>query len=589
MRDGGQIGMSSAYRHTSIINTPEGWRLFRDPALVVEARALDEIGPALRRIEGLVEGEGLHAVGFLAYEAAPAFDPALETRPADGPLLWFGLYSGAEPFELPPPTAPAALDWRPDQSRDEHARAIERIKALIAAGDTYQVNYTMRLRAPFDGDAWALFVQLAHAQPSPYAAFIDTGDLALCSVSPELFFRLEGRVLSARPMKGTAARGRTLAEDHARANWLRASEKNRAENVMIVDMMRNDIGRVARVGSVCVPELLTVERYPTVWQMTSTVAAETDAGLPEILTALFPCASITGAPKARTMQIIRELERAPRRVYTGCIGSYAPGRRALFSVAIRTVLVDRAAALAEYGVGGGIVWDSASAEEYEECMLKARVLTAPHPGFALLETLLWRPDSGYALLDRHLARLAESARYFGVPLDPALARRTLEGLADALPHADQRVRLLVSQDGAPRCEHAPLAPAPDRPVLLGLAPAPVDSADPLLYHKTTARHVYEAALAACPGCDDAVLWNERGELTETCIGNLALRLDGALLTPPVASGLLPGTLRAELLERGALREQTLTLADLERCEELFVLNSVRGMRLARLAHAPPNK
>ncbi|HEU4324095.1 MAG TPA: aminodeoxychorismate synthase component I [Roseiflexaceae bacterium] len=574
--------MFSVHRHTSIINTPEGWRVFRDPALVVEARTPDEVVPALRRIEALVEGEGLHAVGFLAYEAASAFDPALETHAASGPLLWFGLYGGSETFELPPPPGLPALDWRPDQSRDEYARAIERIKALIAAGDTYQVNYTMRLRAPFDGDAWALFAQLAHAQPSPYAAFIDTGDLALCSVSPELFFRLESRALSARPMKGTAARGRTLAEDQAQAGWLHASEKNRAENVMIVDMMRNDIGRVARVGSVRVPELLTVERYPTVWQMTSTVTAETDAGLPEIMAALFPCASITGAPKARTMQIIRELERAPRRVYTGCIGSYAPGRRAQFSVAIRTALVDRAAGQAEYGVGGGIVWDSASAEEYDECLLKARVLTAPQPGFALLETLLWRPDAGYALLDRHLARLADSARYFGVPLEPALARCALEDLAATLPPADQRVRLLVSQDGTPRCEHAPLAPAPDRPVLLGIAPAPVDSANPLLYHKTTARQVYEAALAACPGCDDAVLWNERGELTETCIGNLALRLDGALLTPPVASGLLPGTLRAELLEQGTLREQTLTLADLERCEALFVLNSVRGVRPAQI-------
>ncbi|GAB4198266.1 MAG: aminodeoxychorismate synthase component I [Roseiflexaceae bacterium] len=560
--------------------------MFRDPALVVEARTLGEVQPALRRIEGLVEGEGLYAVGFLAYEAAPAFDPALEAHPAEGPLLWFGLYSHAEPFELPPPPRAETLDWQPAQSRAAYLQAIKRIKALIGAGDTYQVNYTTRLRAPFDGDAWALFLQLAHAQPSPYAAFIDTGDWALCSVSPELFFRLEGRALSARPMKGTAARGRTLAEDEARAAWLRSSEKNRAENVMIVDMMRNDLGRVARTGSVHVPELLTVERYPTVWQMTSTVMAETDAGLPSVLAALFPCASITGAPKARTMQIIRELEPTPRRVYTGCIGSYAPGRRAQFSVAIRTVLVDRAAGLAEYGVGGGIVWDSIGAEEYDECLLKARVLTTPRPSFALLETLLWQPGSGYALLDRHLARLADSARYFGVPLDPAVARRTLEDLAATLPHTGRRVRLLVSLDGTPRCEHTPLPPTPDRPVLLGLAPTPVDSANPLLYHKTTARQVYEAALAACPGCDDALLWNERGELTETCIGNLALRLDGALLTPPVDSGLLPGTLRAELLEQGLLCEQTLTLADLERCEELFVLNSVRGMRLACLERRP---
>jgi para-aminobenzoate synthetase/4-amino-4-deoxychorismate lyase len=561
-----------------------GWLRMCGPAQVVQAARLEEVLPALREIEALVEGRGLWAAGFLSYEAAPAFDPALEVQPAPGfPLLWFALCDRPEPFELPPaPPQPPPLDWSPALGRAGYERGVARIKELLAAGETYQVNYTMRLRAPFDGDAWALFLHMAQAQPSPYAAFVDTGPFALCSASPELFFRLEGAELTAMPMKGTAPRGRTAAEDAAQAAWLRGSEKNRAENLMIVDMVRNDMGRVARAGSVSVPALFSVERHPTVWQMTSTVRARTDAPLADVMAALFPCASITGAPRPRTTQIIRALEHAPRRAYTGCIGLWAPGRRARFSVAIRTVLVDRAAAQAEYGVGSGVVWDSSSAEEYAECLLKARLLGAPPPDFELLETLRWCPAEGYALLERHLARLAESAGYFAFALDVDQARGLLERQARGFAPAPQRVRLLLARGGALRCEAAPLPENPARPLRLGLAREPVDSADPLLFHKTTRRQRYERALAGCPGCDDALLWNERGELTESCFGNLVLRRGGALLTPPLECGLLPGTMRAQLLDEGRLREQVLTKDDLARCDAISIINSVRGWRSAIL-------
>jgi para-aminobenzoate synthetase/4-amino-4-deoxychorismate lyase len=555
------------------------WLHFSDPRHIVEAHRPEEVLPALRRIDALVQEQGLHAAGFISYEAAPAFDRALQVRAASDPfpLLWFGLFP--EPEIIPPPRAaqPApALHWTPTIGRAAYDEAIAHIKEHIARGDTYQVNYTFRLRAPFSGDPWPLFQTLAHVQQADYAAFVETERYAICSASPELFFRLDGSLLASRPMKGTAARGRWLAEDEAQAEWLHHSEKNRAENVMIVDMIRNDLGRVARTGTVNVPRLFAVEKYPTVWQMTSTVEAQTDASLPDIMAALFPCASITGAPKARTMQIISDLETTPRRLYTGTIGFIAPDRRAQFNVAIRTVLVDRQRAQAEYGVGGGIVWDSDSAEEYAECETKARVLTAQWPDFSLLETILWEPNDGYFLLPYHLRRLQDSARYFDFPADPAAIHAELTACAATLPHAPHRVRLLLARDGTPSVHATPLADdAPTRPVRLGLAPTPVNSASPFLYHKTTHRQLYEEALASRPDCDDVLLWNERGEITETAIANIVLRLDNQLVTPPLSSGLLPGTFRASLIDQGEVREQVITREMLHRAQHIYRVNSVR--------------
>jgi para-aminobenzoate synthetase/4-amino-4-deoxychorismate lyase len=493
------------------------------------------------------------------------------------PLAWFGLYEGPlELTRLEPGGQPLPRGWQPEVSADRYRLALQQIKEAIAAGQTYQVNYTYRLRNDLAIPAYPLFARLAQAHQPPYAAFLETGGWAVCSFSPELFFRLEGEMLTSRPMKGTAARGRLLADDLELADWLQHSEKNRAENVMIVDMVRNDMGKIARTGSVQVPELFQVEKYPTVWQMTSTVTAESGAGLAEILAALFPCASITGAPKVRTMQVIRELETSPRRLYTGTLGYLAPGRRAVFNVAIRTLLLDKTKGQAEYGVGGGIVWDSEIESEWAEAQTKARVLFESPAAFDLLETLLWTPESGYFLLERHLQRLSDSAAYFDYPLDLENLHQKLDELASALPGEARRVRLLLSRNGQVHLEpHKLAAQPPTYPV--GVASRPIKAQDRFLYHKTTRREIYASARQERPDCEDVLLWNARGELTEATIANLVVEQDGQLWTPPVSCGLLPGTYRGWLVEQGRVQEKTLYLAELDSFERLYLANSVRKL------------
>jgi para-aminobenzoate synthetase/4-amino-4-deoxychorismate lyase len=587
------------------------WLLFSQPRQVIQASNLADVIPALTYVESQVNQGGLHAAGFVSYEASPAFDPALQVHALSGfPLLWFGLYDRPQEFaRMPgfpsksasPPQTPILLDWQPTTSQAAYSGAIATIREHIAHGDTYQVNFTIRLQASFAGQPWDLFVQMANAQGaaagSGYAAFIDAGDFAICSASPELFFCLQGNELTSKPMKGTTQRGLTLAQDRERAAWLHHSEKNRAENVMIVDMMRNDMGRVAHTGSVHVPRLFITERYPTVWQMTSTVRSLTEASLVDIFGALFPCASITGAPKASTMRIIKCLEDTPRSIYTGCIGTISPNRQAQFNVAIRTALVDRAAGRVEYGVGGGIIWDSTAEDEYNECLLKANLLHTTRPSFDILESLVWLPpaslppgfprrlgdvqaeNGGYILLEPHLTRLAESAEYFNYALDIGRIRQMLTETAAALPGQAHKVRLLVSAAGEITVQSAPLQLS-HTPARLGIAPSPINPADPFLYHKTTRREVYEQALAACPGGDDVVLWNPDGEVTETCNANLLVWLEDAWCTPPVRAGLLAGTLRNDLLAHGEVKERTITLTELRSAAKIDLVNSVRGRRQA---------
>jgi para-aminobenzoate synthetase/4-amino-4-deoxychorismate lyase len=556
------------------------WLAFRAPREVVVARCAAEVAPALSHVDEAVEGRGLHAAGFIAYEAAPAFDPALVTR-GDGefPLVWFGLYDAPRPVAHPAaaPGARPAGPWTPSVTPGAYRRAFEPIRRHIGRGDSYQVNYTMRLRAPAPADPWAVFTRLVAAHQPRFGAFVETGDWVVCSASPELFFDLDGETIECRPMKGTMPRGRFAAEDRARARELQVSEKNRAENVMIVDMVRNDLGRIARPGSVRAPRLFELERYPTVWQMTSTVRAETRAPLAEILSALFPAASVTGAPKARSMQIIAELEGAPRRVYTGAVGFVAPGRRAQFNVAIRTVLVDRARAGAEYGVGGGIVWDSRTDDEYEECLTKARVLHEIAEPFDLVETMRWTPGEGCGRLERHLERLAQSAEYFGFGADLERVRGELARGTAALPAVAHRVRVRVTKDGGVTVEASVFAPDAAQPRRVAVASAPIDSADVFLFHKTTRRRVHDHARAQHPGADDVLLWNERGEVTESTIANVVVEVAGGLVTPPLACGLLPGVHRAELLERGVVRERVLTLDDVRASSRVYLVNSLRGM------------
>lgn len=543
---------------------------------VLEVWRPEDIPALLEQVEQAVEREGMAAAGFLSYEAAPGLDRALRAHPHAGPtpLAWFALCTADAVIAGPPPLPdgePAAESFLPALSRGQHGEAVRRVHALIASGDTYQVNLTFPLRAE-NADAGALAAHLLRAQPTAHAAWIRTAGWSVASASPELFYRLRGDAVEMRPMKGTRGRGRHRAEDEALEEGLRASAKDRAENVMIVDMVRSDLGRVCAPGSVRVDRLFATERHPTVWQMTSTVSGRTRAGLPALMRALFPCASVTGAPKVRTMEIIRELEPAPRGVYTGCVGLLLPGRRHEFNVAIRTLVLDHTARRATYGVGSGVVWDSTAGDEHAECLQKAAVLARPAPGpVTLLETMRWTPDGGVWLRREHLERLRDSALFLGLP-DPTAA---VEAALDAFRQAEPlRLRLLWDEAGGARLEHAPL-PEP-RAFRLALDTEPTRSDLPWLFHKTTRRAHYDAARARAPGGDDTLMWNERGELTEATIANLLVRLDGVWWTPPVDSGLLPGTLRRHLLESGDVRERVLRAEDLDRAEAIELANSVRG-------------
>jgi para-aminobenzoate synthetase/4-amino-4-deoxychorismate lyase len=567
------------------------WLSFTNPVEVVSAAHPGDIQPALARVERLVQQQGLWAAGFLAYESAPAFDPAMQTHTGGGmPLLWFGLYANPTPAHLPDP-APIPRQsfpqWTPNLAYEAYQQKIAAVKAFIAEGETYQVNFTIRLHGHFAGDPWQYFLHLAAAQQSQYAAFIQTGSHAVCSASPELFFELNGRRLRSRPMKGTAARGRLLAEDNARQQALQSSQKDRAENVMIVDMIRNDMGRIANIGTVKVPALFEIETYPTVLQMTSTVECETDASISEIFEALFPCASITGAPKIRTMDIIRCLEDAPRGIYTGSIGYLRPDRQAQFNIAIRTAVINLENGNIEYGTGGGIVWDSDPELEFRECEIKARVLHNRRPPFELLESILWAPEGGYFLLERHLDRLEEAGLYFGIPVYLEAVRAKLEDYAAGLSGLPHKIRLRVDRCGNIYLEAHPepgIKPPlgflpPENPTAYlqaAVALEPVDPDNPFLFHKTTNRDLYTRAQEGKPGVDHVLLWNTRGEVTEFTTANLVLRLGGRLVTPSLACGLLPGTLRAELMARGIIVEQIITRADIAQAEEAWAINAVRG-------------
>lgn len=566
--------MTASMPHTALFAGRQRTLVLRNPRRVVVAHVLDEVVPALAHVEAAV-ADGLYAAGYLAYEAAPAFDAALATHPATGqfPLLWYGLY---EKMQIEPTTeistrSFAVGPWEPLVDAGNYAQAIHRIRELIAAGDTYQVNYTFPMRTTFHGDALDWFWSLWRAQRTDFAAFIDAGRYQILSASPELFFRLDGRRLVTRPMKGTRPRGRWPDEDRRMAEELAQSGKDRAENLMIVDLLRNDMGRISQTGSVRVARLFDVERYETVWQMTSTIESETAATVPEVFKALFPSGSVTGAPKIRTMEIIRDLEPSPRGVYCGAVGWWAPDGRAEFNVAIRTVTLDTTSKEAVYSVGGGITWDSTPQGEYEECRTKAAVLSAPRPDFELLESILF--DGGFFLLSGHMARLAASADYFGFALDVQAIEAALRTHTAAVGAQPLKVRLLVARDGTFRIESAP-APLPT-PIRLGFAAEPVMESDVFLYHKTTHRCVYERAKASRPDCDDVLLWNRQGEITETTSANVVLKMEGRWLTPPLRCGLLPGTMRAHLLAGGEVREAVLTKNDVVRAAAIRLINSVR--------------
>lgn len=569
-----------------------------EPVGVLEATRAGEVVAVLDAAEAAA-GRGLWVAGFVSYEAAPGLDPALVVRDRDPrdafaalPLAWFAMFERAEETTLPLPrdegveAAPAGT-WAPTTSRERYESSVDRIRELIAAGETYQVNHTMRLRSRVEGDARGLYRDLCYAQRGAYSAYLDLGQYRVLSASPELFFERRGGSIVTRPMKGTAPRGRWPEEDRAAADRLLASAKDRAENAMIVDLLRNDLGRISRTASVTWEDVFQVERYETVWQLTTTVSAELDPGirLGDVFRGLFPSGSVTGAPKVRTMEIIRDLEDSPRGIYCGTVGYLAPassGRPdARFNVAIRTVTVDTVSTTAEYGVGGGITWDSDAGAEYEEVVAKSRVLTARRPDFELLETMRFEPGEGVRHLDRHLERLSASSAYFDFRLDEFDVREAVEKTVASAAAAPMRVRIALRKDGTVRVAATPVTGDPDV-IRLAIDDVAQDPRDVFLFHKTSRRERYEAARGRHPDVDDVLLTNDRGEITESTIANVAARIDGRWVTPPLEAGLLPGIGRAIVLEEGRLVEGVLTIADVRTADELALISDARGWRRAVL-------
>jgi para-aminobenzoate synthetase/4-amino-4-deoxychorismate lyase len=582
---------------------PGSERSFRlvGPVGELVAAETGEVADVLRRAEAEATS-GRWVAGFVSYEAAPGLDRALTVRPPEPsspfaglPLAWFGVFETREAVR-PPEPAPIARGgdggdpaWRASAERARYVRAVERIRELIASGETYQVNHTLRMRARLDvGDLDRRYADLILAQRGGFGAELDTGRHRVLSASPELFVAWEGRRVSTRPMKGTAPRGRWPREDAEAAAALRSSAKDRAENAMIVDLLRNDLGRVALPGSVTAHPLFELERYETVWQMTSTVSAEVPerTTLLDVFRALFPSGSVTGAPKVASMRAIAELEDSPRGVYTGAVGFLAPPDagepRAVFSVAIRTIVVDERTGEAEYGVGAGITFASSPDAEYDEVEAKSRVLVERRPPFELFETLAWDPEAGFRHLDEHLDRLRGSASYFGFRLDLDRARTDLEKAAADAP-GPVRVRLTLDRSGALGIATSPLPEAPPGPLRVVIVEEPaVDPADVWLFHKTTRREPYERRRGMRPDADDVLLVNRLGRVTESTIANLAVRLEGRWWTPPLRDGLLAGTYRAVLLREGRLAERSVGVEEVRGAEEVALVSSVRGWRPAVL-------
>ena len=563
------------------------------PARVLVAHHIDEVKPVLEAVHAAAEA-GHWCVGHVRYEAAPAFDAALQVHAADGPLVWFEVHDGAPsawPSAEAAGPAEARATWLPTLARPDFDAAIARIHQAIGDGELYQVNYTAPWMGTVTGEGAALFDALLRAQPGGYAACFTAGDEQVLSVSPELFFDWQasaaGGSILARPMKGTAARGATPALDAAAAERLRASPKERAENVMIVDLLRNDLSRIAEPHTVRVPELFHTQALPTVWQMTSDVQARTRSGLrlPDVFAALFPCGSVTGAPKVRAMQLIRELERQPRGIYCGAIGVVRPdghgGIAATFNVPIRTVVMR--GTQARCSIGSGITASAEAGAEWQEWLHKQAFLARASEPFEVLETLAL-VDGVYRHQAEHLARMAEAAQHFGYPWQPAAVHACLQSLAAQHGRGPWRVRLLLDRFGQPRAEAFALQPTAT-PVRLQLAPRPLAEAHGEWVRFKTTRRAHYAAFAPAPGSGifDTVLFNAEGEITESTFGNLAMQMDdGRWLTPPLACGLLPGVGRAVALREGRVQEGVVRVQDLHRVRRWAFINSLRGWLDAEL-------
>jgi para-aminobenzoate synthetase/4-amino-4-deoxychorismate lyase len=623
-------------------------RLFTAPLRVCIANHPSELPGLFAEVESAVAA-GLFAAGYFNYECGSFFEPTVaphhgqsSAQPLAQPLAWFGIYQRPWLFDHQtgafldgdPPGLASFPSAQPDQelnsepqpefavalTEQDYAHQIEAIHGWIRSGDVYQLNFTIPLRVRARGSSAALYQRLLCRQPVPYAAFLHSQpNRRILSFSPELFFHVENhegrRRITTRPMKGTAPRGRTTSEDQAQAVWLRNDPKNRSENVMIVDLLRNDLGRLAKFGTVRTQSLFAVERYPTLWQMTSTITGElrSEVGFQQIFRALFPCGSITGAPKVRAMQLLAQIEPQPRGVYTGAIGFFSR-EQTVFNVAIRTLQLD--GEIGTMGIGSGIVIDSIPAEEYRECLLKAEFLTRHAEPFSLIESQLWQGD--YPLLELHLDRLEDSARYFAYPFDRAEVKAALlahaakindchpergrrgdrvEGPASCIfaervgnhetqsPGPSYKIRLLLDHQGNLQIEDELLSlnstAANARPIRVRIASQRTDPQDPMLFHKTTHRPLYAEALKAATqaGFDEALFLNLRGEVTEGAISNIFVEKNGRWFTPPIQCGLLAGVQRRHILEtQPNIEEKVLYPQDLRQADAIYLSNAVRGLR-----------
>jgi para-aminobenzoate synthetase / 4-amino-4-deoxychorismate lyase len=561
---------------------------FADAQQVFVARAIGEVTGVLRAAEAAALA-GFWVVGFVTYEAASAFDDAFPstTGSAVVPLAWFAAFARRDVVELVQPAAsgPFVADVQRAGGGEWYQAGVEQVRRLIEAGDVYQVNLTDRVRCRLSAEPFDLYRSMVATQGGAFNAFIDLDEAVVISASPELFLEVDGDTVVTRPMKGTRRRHGRPERDHEMAAELLASEKDLAENVMIVDLLRNDLTRVSSPGGVSVPELFNVERYDTVWQLTSTVAARLrpEVGLVDVFRATFPCGSITGAPKVSAMQSIDRLEQSPRGLYCGAIGMISPstgGQRSssIWSVAIRTAVVDTASGVLEYGAGGGITYDSVPADEDDELESKTDVLRRARTAFELFETL--RLDAhGVHRLAPHLRRLAASADYFGFPYDTAKIASQVVALPT--PRTPHRLRIVLERSGRHRVETYPLDELPAQ-VRLAVSAERVSSSDPFLCHKTSRRAVYDQARASHPDADDVLLVNERDEVVETTIANLLYRLENRWYTPPLTSGGLPGIGRQALVADHTVSERVLPLDELRDCAEFAVVNSLRGRRPAEI-------
>jgi len=580
-------------------------QLFESPRQVFVARRPDEVLPVLEAAEAARVAHGGNLAGYLAYEAGLALEPRLAPLAkarggAAGPLLWFGLFDAPQLIpaaevpqwlarrggSAPEPAGASIGPLEPQLSTGGYLAAFAALEEAIRAGDIYQANLTMPLAGPAHGDPLALYAAIRPSAEAGYGGVIFDGSDWLLSFSPELFFSLRGRAAKVKPMKGTRPRGRSADEDRALRAELAASVKDKAENLMIVDLMRNDLSRVAQAGSVRVDSLFAIESYPTVHQMVSTVRAELEPGKSAIdmIRALFPCGSITGTPKIRAMELIDQVERDARGPYCGSIGRIDASGDAAFNVAIRTIRLtpgENQRHLAVLGVGGAIVADSDGMAEWRECLVKGGFARGAAGGFDLLETMRFDPELGVPRLELHLERIRASAAELGFAFDRHDTRNRIQALCFEL-EAPARLRLLLARSGAIALETAPL-PAPQEGVAECIAlPLPVVPGDWRLRHKTTDRGFYDEAraVAEAQGAREALLVRDDGLVTEGSISNLFVERGGRLLTPPASLGLLPGVLRAELLAAGRAEEAELTLADL--ANGFFIGNALRGLSPARI-------